>query len=508
MTRLLILALLVSFFWPFSDFLQHNYVQLHKSTFLPVYQVAFLCFAHAVLAFAALLFLCWRFPAKKNRLIAITILLSVLWFTFSPILELVGGAVSGLGFTTGGVLAYAVIACALIVAVWRMAKSALFLKAAAVAVVVASVSPLVGLLTSPQATGSENAAEGPSDGFGASFDRSDETKPPNIYYIIADGWMATDVFERVVDGSLGPLIEDLEAKGFYSVPRARSNYLGSASSIGSLFHLDYFRTDQHAKDDIANSSFFPAIAYRTPAAPLVTLLKDRGYELYFSGTWYSNCTGPHFNCVSANWWRLNRASVLLLERTPLKFTVSRFIRLEVDAVSRLDEDFIAQRKAAGTPSFTFAHHMEPHSPWYFDGQCRPLDPSAHEDQVLYSYSAQCLLRRVATFADNVARLDPGAIVVVHGDHGWLFASDVPAGTPEHLWPVEALDQRARVANLIKIPERCEGGLRPDLGPVNTMRLVMACAAGVEPVFLPEALYVPGPTYGEDERFMLFDTSRL
>ena len=508
MTRLLIIALLASFLWPFSDFFQHNYAQFQKSTFLPVYQVAFLCLAHAVLALAVLLVLCWRFPAEKNRLTAVFILLSVLWFTFTPVLGFVGDTVQGLGFTTGGVLAYLVIACILVAVVWRLAKSALFLRAAAVATMVASLAPLLGLIASPQATVTESAAQVPSDVLGEAFRAASGIKHPNIYYIIADGWMAMDVFEQVLDQSAAPKVQELESKGFYSVPRARSNYLGSASSIGSLFHLHHFRTDQHTKDDIASSSFFPAIAYRQLAAPLVTTLQAMDYELYFSGTWYSNCTGPHFGCVAGDRWQLNRASILLLERTPLRFVVGRFFRLEVDAISRLDEGFVKQRGAAATPSFVFAHHMEPHNPWYFDDGCQPIDPSAYEDQVLYRFSVHCLLNRITALAERVARFDPDALIVVHGDHGWLFVGDSPAGTPEHLWPQDVLEQRTRISNLIRVPERCKQWLRPDLGPVNTMRLVVACAAGALPEFLPEVLYIPGPTYADDERLMLLDEARL
>lgn len=508
MKLLLFLAFFASFMWPFNDFLQNNFGQFSKSTFLPAYQVALLCAAHAVLALAVLLVLGKRFPAQKNRLIAVFVLLSVLWFTFTPVLGLVGGAVSRLGFTTGGAAAYLVVSFVLIGATWYLARSALFLRSFAVAVIVASLFPLLDIVTSPQVTVSNASTPASPDIFVELPNPSGgSVKRPNIYYVVADGWMAPELFERAVSRSMEPMIAGLEAKGFYSASAARSNYLGSATSIGSLFHLGYFRTDQHTKSDIASSSFFPAIAYRPDPAPLVSALRELGYELFFSGTWYSNCTGPHFSCIRGDWWRLNRASALLLDRTPLKFATDRYSRLEVDAISRLDEDFVRERGASARPSFTFAHHMQPHSPWYFDDKCVPINPTEHGDQELYRFAVECLYRSIIALTDRVARLDPGAIIVVHGDHGWLFTGDSPAGIPEYLWPKQALEQRTRIANLIRLPEQCGRWLRPDLGPVNTMRLVVACAAGAEPKLLPETLYIPGPTYADDERFMVYDGLR-
>ena len=230
---------------------------------------------------------------------------------------------------------------------------------------------------------------------------------------------------------------------------------------------------------------------------------QQGYSLLLSESWYSGCKDVYFECINRETiFSLNRESQLVLSRTPIpKIFPSLFFK-RIDSIQPIDKEMIQRLVARSQPFFLFVHHMQPHSPWYFDRECNFTETTGRTDKDLFRESVYCVNRRVTAFAKRVIEVDPDAIIVIHSDHGTGFiAHEQFSGTAEYQWPIAAVDERSETISLVRAPRVCSQWLRSDFGPVNTARFLVGCLARTEPVYLPERLFLPGPDYDETQAFI-------
>lgn len=511
-SKFLLLGFWFCFLWPVAHLLNHNFGEFEKAGFSAVTQIAIIATIMAAVGTAVILIVARLAPQFKFATITIASILALAFFFFTDIHGMFAAGVSWLGLTTGAGVAFLAAVGVFVGLVFVLRQHPLIHRIVAAFAIVAGITPAAeALYKTATATDSGAAVVGSSASAkttvsGRSTDAVTANRKfsgENVYYIILDGYVGDRNLKKVFELDIQNFLNQMESHGFSYLSESRSNYVGSASSIGSLFHLGYFRDETSTKDTLPPSNFFPIIMNRIPPPPLIDQLKRQDYSLLLSESWYSGCKDRYFECLyEPGLSSLNRESQLVLSRTPLKRLAPSLFNKHVDAFQPITEDVLKRHLQDSKPFFLFAHHMQPHSPWYFDGDCNEIDTAGRAEKDLFSESVKCVNRTVIAFVEMVTRLDPTAIIVMHGDHGSGFIGmEEHRGVSENDWSSAALDERTETISLVRAPDMCRDWLRPDLGPINTIRFVVACLAREKPAYLRERLLIPGPDYAETHRLV-------
>lgn len=327
-------------------------------------------------------------------------------------------------------------------------------------------------------------------------------KLPNVYYIIADGLTGPKNYLRLTGERLDFLYTSLESHGFVAIRNSRSNYLGSASSIGSIFHLGYFRDERSDFLTPPPDKYFPSVAFKPGHSLTLSKLRSMGIDINYSSSWYSGCVQLDITCIDDGDFNFNRLSLRVIDNSFASYLSSgtfgalfpNVLRRKVDAIGPVTR-ILSNISAVKHNQFTFIHHMQPHDPWYFDEYCRHIVTRGQASTELYRKSVRCLGKSLESLLRVIEQKDANAIVVLQGDHGWLKANDGNK-SPEAYWDENTLFYRSEITNYVKLPDRCDDWIKEGIGPANTMRLVLACLENRPPVFIEEALFVPDYDYGE------------
>jgi len=505
-SKFLLLGFWFCFLWPVAHLLNHNFGEFEKAGFSAVTQIATIAAIAAVAGTVLILIAARIAPQFKTATITIASILALTFIFFTDIHGMFATGVTWIGLTTGAGAALLIAIGLLIGLVFVLRKHPLIHRIVAAFAIVAGITPAAeSLYKAATAADSRAAMVGntASEGTTNTATESKKFSGENVYYIILDGYVGDRNLKKVFDLDVQDFLNRMETYGFAYLSESRSNYVGSASSIGSLFHLGYFRDETSTKDTLPPQNFFPIVMNRVPPPPLIEQLTRQNYSLLLSESWYSGCKDRYFECLhEPGLSSLNRESQLVLSRTPLKRLAPGLFNKHVDAFRPITEDVLKRHLQAPTPFFLFAHHMQPHSPWYFDGECNEIDTTGRAQKDLFRESVKCVNRTVTAFVEMVTRLDPTAIIVLHGDHGSGFIGmERHQGVGENDWSSAALDERTETIGLIRAPEICREWLRPDLGPINTVRFVVSCLAREKPNYLRERLLIPGPEYAETHRLM-------
>lgn len=509
--RLPLAGYLAAFLWPLLHLVDHNFGEFGKFGFSGIWQIALICLGAAVLGIIALAVLFRLLPRYRVALVTTFTVLALFFFFFSIIH---GGFVSLLtwaGATSGAGLGYIAVVLFVIGLVWLWRDVAGVHRFVAAFVIIGCAMPMVGAIgksltaTETLSTMAAGHASERDVGPGAKTGMA-RLSGENVYYIIVDGYVGDRNLKTVFNLDNSEFIERMKNAGFYYVEDARSNYIGSATSIASLFHARYFRDDKTRKGDLKPSEFFPVVMNRNPPPHLIDAFVRSGYNLALSESWYSACKDRYFACIlDRGPLALNQESQLVLELSLLPRILPKLFAKHVDAVTPITTAVIKGLQAKGKPFFVFAHHMQPHSPWYFDSQCNYVDTDGMPKKDAFRDAVRCVNRTILAFVERVAESDPGAIIVVQGDHGSGFiALEGKQNLPEYQWEKNAMDERSENISFVKAPAECRKWLRPDLGPLNTVRFVLACLRREEPDYLPEKLFVPGPNYDETHDFVRYE----
>ena len=143
------------------------------------------------------------------------------------------------------------------------------------------------------------------------------------------------------------------------------------------------------------------------------------------------------------------------------------------------------------PFFLYAHISSPHRPYLNDAQCNLLE--AHVDRRgnrHFLNQLQCVNRHLEELLSPILASDPGAIVILSSDHGARLS--VRRGTALHSLSERQIRESLGILNALRLPPACRSALRPNLTPVNTLRIVFACLGGHEPRLLAPMHFIVRP----------------
>ena len=321
--------------------------------------------------------------------------------------------------------------------------------------------------------------------------QNNDLKNRNVYYIILDAMQDIDTVSKENYINKKNTLDNLSSVGLKYIDKSLSTYNVTHMTLASIMLVDYHQRPS-SPDSIDGSNFFPGIFEKNNnKIPLISYLNEAGSSFIWSGNSYASCIPSlKWTCINARRDLPSRNLFKFYLSTPL---TSIYLKIFKDAEgTKSVEKFLKHVDTNGipkTPFFAFIHHLSPHRPFLDPIKCE-VNPYPVKPVDGYKASYNCALRTINTFMEKINYIDPDAIVVFQGDHGWewdLWSENF--GSREIL--------RGRIFNAIKAPEVCFEKYGLPRTNVNTVSFTLNCAYGFQIPFQREAHYtIRGQNYGK------------
>jgi hypothetical protein len=314
-----------------------------------------------------------------------------------------------------------------------------------------------------------------------------QSRAPDIYYIVLDGYGRGDVLEEIFDFSNEPFLNWLEARGFYVADASLANYTRTHLSLASSLNMRYI-------DDLPPNLTPAAAAELTrllgrPAA--VAALRGEGYTyVHFNTIWWGTSQAPLADVTYGGELESEFEAVFIQSTLP-----GRLLPLPTWQENHLRT--LSHLRAVPDmtgPTFAFAHVLLPHPPFVFDERGRLLKRDAAlggswDDQEGYIRQLRFLNSWLqSAIAAILDRSDGHPVIVLQGDHGSSSTAGVKSDPGLHRW------ERTAIFNAYLVPPEVREELYPSISPVNTFRLLLREMFGLPFPPLPDrAMFSPSDT---------------
>lgn len=284
------------------------------------------------------------------------------------------------------------------------------------------------------------------------------TIPPeelrDIYYIILDGYPRSGS-PASFDNSA--FVEELESRGFYVDPNARSNYTCSEWSITSSLNMSYLGIENTCDESLVEAH---EIYNVTMDHALGRFLTGLGYNyIHVSSGWPMTVTNRNATQI-VDFTPEGRVSLEYVDHDPssqYRYVWSRAFSLSnrfmgefvkttlIKAFRRLSQfesedryaysysdpyralawlDYMKSVGASESPKFVFTHLIKPHDPYSFDqyGNIAPDDSWSddHDPSVQSAFHGQVIwlnARMLETIDAILSGYERAPIIVIMSDHG-------------------------------------------------------------------------------------------
>jgi sulfatase-like protein len=278
---------------------------------------------------------------------------------------------------------------------------------------------------------------------------SAESSAPNIYFVLLDGYPRQDSLEALGIDNAG-FLDALAERGFSVAFRSHTNYHNTLLTLTSMLNGQYLADLPELSDPAGD---FPAeerqLHRALNSARLLDDLRRHGYAIVASPSPYGPAALDSADVVMAH-GSINHFDQRLLSRTfagDLLSIVSPGLIdqwLQDATLAPIGDVEARAADPSGGPYFMLAHVLSPHPPFLFDasGNVPKVDACyvagcslwTTERQVLgisetayrrlLSDQVHYLDERLLEMVDRLEAEDPGAVVVLFGDHGIRFDAGV------------------------------------------------------------------------------------
>lgn len=332
---------------------------------------------------------------------------------------------------------------------------------------------------------------------------------PDIYYIVLDGYVRSDVLKDLYGYDNSAFVAQLKDDGFVIAEQSHSNYAKTILSIPSTLNMDYVDTFSPGLD---NSRFWWLMEPFIDRGRVVILLESQGYKtVSFSTNWSLTDMASATLHQPAYPVELSDFEQYIIQTSPLRlsqpyiqdvasvFTAETQRKTILYALGALD-DFASDPD----PVFVFAHILLPHPPFVFDAHGEPAQPSAgfsfndaedfkgSAEQYMDGYMGQVefLNTRLREILSTILQQsDTPPIVIIQADHG--------SGLLTYFTSVEKTCIRERLSPFAAyyFPGMSAADIPDDLTPVNLFRLVFnEYFGGNFPLLENRYYYIADPLY--------------
>ncbi len=296
-------------------------------------------------------------------------------------------------------------------------------------------------------------------------------QPPDIYYIILDGYGRSDILKNEYGYDNSDFLNSLKSLGFYITDCAQSNYAQTQLSLASSLNFNYI--------DALSNRFVRGSNDRTGLDALIhhglvrQSLEKAGYKTVAFATGFlatELSDADYFLGPQRSVGELNEFEALLLETTFARLIQdSNRFGMENSGSELYRErtlftlDKLDKLSYIKGPKFVFVHLVIPHPPYVFGPTGGPVEAadvgttktqqgaSHYRDQAIYISS-----RMKEIVPKMIANSTTPPIIVIQGDHG----------------PTVASKPRSRMSNLnAYLLPGASKVLYPTITPVNTFRVI-------------------------------------
>lgn len=296
-------------------------------------------------------------------------------------------------------------------------------------------------------------------------------QPPDIYYIILDGYGRSDILKNEYGYDNSDFLNSLKSLGFYITDCAQSNYAQTQLSLASSLNFNYI--------DALSNRFVRGSNDRTGLDALIhhglvrQSLEKAGYKTVAFATGFlatELSDADYFLGPQRSVGELNEFEALLLETTFARLIQdSNRFGMENSGSELYRErtlftlDKLDKLSYIKGPKFVFVHLVIPHPPYVFGPTGGPVEAadvgttktqqgaSHYRDQAIYISS-----RMKEIVPKMIANSTTPPIIVIQGDHG----------------PTVASKPRSRMSNLnAYLLPGASKSLYPTITPVNTFRVI-------------------------------------
>lgn len=339
--------------------------------------------------------------------------------------------------------------------------------------------------------------------------------PPDIYYLILDGFAREDILAELYDYPHSALPAALEQRGFFVARRAGANYCQTALSLASSLNYKYL--------DPAEDGYEPNSTDRAPLTHMIAnnrvmkYLQARGYTTVACATGYDPTAlrnADVFLEPVGKVWFLDEFQSGLLQTTPVPHLVPEMDCLPFiggglshpqansrrKMIRRIFE-MLGEMPARKSPKFVFAHLITPHPPFLFGPRGEELNPegvfdlsdgnaffsrygksrrdylTGYRNQLMYI--EQLVIAMVDAILANSTR---PPIIILQADHGPGAYLDWNSSTRSNI------RERLGILNACYFPDGGDTLLYDTITPVNTFRSVFRHYFGEDLELLPDESY--------------------
>jgi hypothetical protein len=334
--------------------------------------------------------------------------------------------------------------------------------------------------------------------------------PPDVYYIILDGYARADVLESMFAYDNTEFLQALAERGFFVAAQSQSNYAQTDLSIASSLNMAYL--------DELDERLGPETKARAPLRDFIqhsrlrSQLESVGYRTVAYDTGYK-ATELRDAAVFLNPRRMGllgsmeRGEVTPFESMLIYGTGLRALAdsskvipevLRPDVIDPFERhrqrvlfvlDSLAKMPEEPGTKFVFVHLVSPHQPFVFGPDGEAIDPEgpftltaesaeAREQEAAKGYVGQIefLNGRILQVIDRlIADSAQPPVIVLQGDHG------PPVGGP-------SATDRMSIFNAYFLPGDPASALYPSITPVNSFRLVLSEYFGADLPLLDDTAF--------------------
>jgi len=263
---------------------------------------------------------------------------------------------------------------------------------------------------------------------------TDNSIPPDIYYIVLDEYVRSDVLEQVFEIDNTTFLGDLQQLGFYIAECAQSNYSRTSHSITSTFNMEYVQTlESGIRPDQDPSWLLPYMKHNVVRQQLEvlgykTIVFKNPHERFVwddAAIVYASSGTGLLSPFEYLFLRTTVARVYLDLRQTENFHISDYTSYE-DTLYALKQ--LPKVPDLPGPKFVFVHLIIPHSPFVFgpDGEKIDIPYDADAGNIYteedykrgYVAAVSYINRRMLEIIPQLIQTSKTPpVIVLAGDHG-------------------------------------------------------------------------------------------
>lgn len=335
---------------------------------------------------------------------------------------------------------------------------------------------------------------------------------PDIYLIILDAYTGNESLAEHYEFDNSPFMDSLTVRDFAVPERARSNYVKTFLSIGSMLNRAYY--DELTPPAQVGNDRRP-YNYRMEFNRTAFDLQRLGYEFLYVGSSYPPLASnrlAHDQYIDhpsrefeALWYRTTIIwPVMALCETSGKCR-GRDLPFDPESAAETEGRIQALVELVERPGrkFVYAHWLLPHGPYRFDSTCNPQRSrwTIGQDVIesdslarhLYINQLQCTNRKLLEVIDEIQSGTPESIIILQADHGHgRFPGEIPTRL-EDADPGQ-VSERFDIFAAYSGPGFVADSLAAQRTPVNVLRTLFRVLWGVDEPPLTDRYFWSDPDH--------------